>query len=380
MLVYALTARSASPDEYGRLTTILAWVTVASGVAVWGSNLVAARNVATEVFDITQFRDWLRSRMSIFGIGAALLVGPVTALILESPLAGAGLATFFWLINGTGAVGAWFLGHREFRTLFVAGAAARMILVAVTVLLIVDDRLSADVLPVLLGGSLLVEALLLYVKLPRGREGRRFVNPWSGALTVGAATSASGLQQLDTPVVAAVAGDGQAGFYSAVLRWTNPMTLLPTAFAGASLSQVAAARTGRELREVYFAGLRLVPIQLVVGALLWAFADILVNFVLGPAYSESAVVLRILLIGTLPRMLCDPLFVTLQTRGAERWALLSVLLYTCALMIGVGLGGSIDGAAGAAVGWGLAQLVFLISLLVGVFTRMSVKRSGAEDE
>lgn len=369
MLVYALTARSDTPANYGQLTATIAWVTVASGVAVWGSNLVASRNVATGTFSISGFRDWLRSRMLVFSLGS-LVILPAGSVVLHSLVAGVGLAAFFALINGTSAVGSWFLGREDYRTLFAASAFSRVVLLIVTALLVMADRLTATLLPVLLAGVLLLETLWLYANLPKDEGRRRYVNPWRGTLTVGAATSASGLQQLDTPLVAAVAGAGQAGFYSAVLRWTNPMTLVSTAFAGASLSQIAAAKSRRTLLEVYVIGLRLLPVPLIGLVALWVLAGPLVEFILGSAYSESALVLRILLVGTIPRMMYEPLFVTLQTRGDERWALMSVLIYTSTLLLGVGAGAFMAGAVGAAVGWAFGQLVFLVVLSICVFTRM----------
>jgi hypothetical protein len=118
-------------------------------------------------------------------------------------------------------------------------------------------------------------------------------NPWSGARNFGLAGVANSAQTLDLPLLTLVGGPVASGLYGAVSRWTQPMSLLATAFASASAPFAANAGTMRGALASLRRGLWMPVAAIVLALTVFALSPWIVDLLLGQTYEGSAAVLRI---------------------------------------------------------------------------------------
>lgn len=356
LFVLVLAARSSDPAEYGEVMAIMAVVIVVTGTMVWGSNLSRTRLLSAGLCDYPSFLRFVVSRNVVFG-AAGLVCGVVIYLLSGDPLLSASLGLLFLTANAPQSVGCWFMSERNYRWIASAQILSRCALVGLTAVLAAGGRLAPDMVPGLLAGTYVLESLLLVSTLPHRRFTRKWENPWRGARAIGTASAVWGLQQLDAPLVALVAGPAQAGIYTSVLRWTNPLGLLATGFSNAALPHLSGAQRRNDITAVLRISLINVPVVGVGAVLIILVAPTLVPLILGSQYDEAVVVLQVLALGAIPRTMNDPLLMTLQSRAAGRLAVTSTSWSALTVLAGVGICGARFGAVGAAWGWVAAQTI-----------------------
>jgi O-antigen/teichoic acid export membrane protein len=171
-------------------------------------------------------------------------------------------------------------------------------------------------------------------------------------------------QQLDTAIVAAVAGAGQAGVYGAVSRWVAPLMLPSLAVGEVLYPRMAATRGRNDLRSATVGAAPALLLSLIGAIVAAVAARPLTSLLLGPAYSESAVVLTWLALGSIPLMFAAPVFTLLVARGHDSRALASRGIGSGAALVGLPLLSGAWGAPGAAAAIGLGNMLFFVSCTV----------------
>src|SRR5690606_11988229 len=135
---------------------------------------------------------------------------------------------------------------------------------------------------------------------------------WQGSGAYGVTSLAISAQQLDVAILGQVAGAVPAGIYSSVNRWTQPMGLIASSFAGAATPFVAGAESWRAGLRYALSALWLLGLAVLVCAVMAIIAPFVVPWLLGDAYLPATPVLRMLAIACVPMVLSQPLFVVLQ--------------------------------------------------------------------
>lgn len=358
LLVFVLAARASEPAEYGRVMAVMTLVIVLTGTMVWGSNLSRTRLLSAGLSDYACFLRFLASRTGVFGVTGAIC-GLITTVVSGHVLLGLSLGLLFLTANAPQSVACWFMAKSNYRWIASTQIISRVLLLCVTVGLAASGHLTAEAVPAMLAGTYLVESLLLLRALPHAPLSLGWENPWRGAGAIGTASAVWGLQQLDAPLVALVAGPTQAGFYTSVQRWTNPLGLLATGFSNAALPHLASARDRDDVTAVLRVSLLMIPVVGVGALLIVLLAPLLVPLLLGSLYTPAVGVLQILALGAIPRTMNDPLLMTLQGRAAGSLAVASTAFSALAVITAVGVFGAHYGAIGAAWGWVGAQIVTL---------------------
>ncbi|MFN2165671.1 MAG: lipopolysaccharide biosynthesis protein [Anaerolineae bacterium] len=352
------------------MAAALAVVPVVTQALDWGSQATLTRQLSAGVVDGGHYLGWMLRRSAIFAAAASAGVAVVLALGLPV-LVGIGCALYLWALGVVQAARAWPQVAQRFGVIASGKFVGRAIALAVTIvplLLPAATVTAADLLPVGLAVGAAVEAVLLAHTWPRCSathvSARRM---WRGGGRIGLASMLGMAQQLDTAIVAAVAGAGQAGLYGAVSRWVAPL-MLPSLAVGEVLYPRMAATRGRNALRSAAAGAAPALLLSLVGAILATVASRpLTSLLLGPAYSESAVVLTWLALGTIPLMFAAPVFTLLVARGHDRRALASRGIGSGAALVGLPLLSGVWGAPGAAAAIGLGNTLFLIFSTVFAF-------------
>ncbi|WP_165384849.1 oligosaccharide flippase family protein [Cryobacterium sp. SO1] len=163
-------------------------------------------------------------------------------------------------------------------------------------------------------------------------------------------------RNLDATIIGFVAGTAQAGFYAAAARLTSPLRILPTSLASVLLP-ASSTRNSSTMRGL----LKLVAI--VVGGLglfyllLGLAVPYVVPIVLGEAYTGAILALQITAVGLVFAAAASLLGSLLQGVGLKHFVAGTAVLTTLVCLIGVGIGGLMWGAAGAACGLAFSYVV-----------------------
>jgi O-antigen/teichoic acid export membrane protein len=123
----------------------------------------------------------------------------------------------------------------------------------------------------------------------------------------------------DVMVLSKLAGDASVGIYSMAYRGMASLQILPSALMGALLPRLSAAGWNADKHEDCSRSMRflyVVSLTVILGTML--FADTAVEIVLGPAYRQSALALRLLIWALIPMFLNSALNTTLLATGREK--------------------------------------------------------------
>ncbi|WP_211879769.1 glycosyltransferase [Pseudarthrobacter albicanus] len=373
-LLYIWSARSAGPESFGVLVASIGIGTAAVGFLDFGTNSYWSREVAI-------------GRMSLDLLGRRI----ASKIVFAAMLATAWVLICLWFIPGTFL---WIASPIAFSSLLNQSfqvslrGIARGDLVSFSIL---SDRLVALLAfgAMVLGGVSIIDCLWLSLTLgslwaavsgwlltPAGaRPLLRLdltTNPWKSAGHYGLANVAFSAQSLDTPIMTVFGGPTAAGIYAAVARWTQPMGMLANAFSSAAAPHMARATTGVEAWHHVKRSIWL-PAAAILACLCIAVASpILVLLLIGGAYGDSAAVLQILALGTIPAIANQPLFVFLQARGLDKPVSFLAMINVVVQLGLVAILSAYMGAIGAALAAAVSQLV----MLVGLITIVAVNRHG----
>jgi len=377
-VMYVLTARDAGPASYGQLAAAIALGGSAMGFFDFGTSSYWIRERASGRMDVDDFSARVTKKIAI---ASFLFVVALAVCVVWFPSFIPACAIFLAGTAGQAALVPLRAARRgEIVALLSITERASALAVFLLLLLCGVDQLDALWIS-LVAGTLIMGAAAYLSARDAGRASflwRRRSNPWSGAKFYGLSSVASSGQQLDLPVLTAVAGASTAGIYGGVNRWTQPMGVLATAFSSASAPFIAHAQDWKTTRRMVTRASWLLILAVGVCIALALSAPWIVALLLGPEFATSAPVLQWLAVGTIPAILNQPLAAALQAR---RYDHLVAGVYLGSVVVQLGLVawlGLALGALGAALAFFILQILMLVSLSTCV--AVAVRKDAATAE
>lgn len=364
--IFAIAARSTTPAHIGRITAALALGTSLASLLDFGSNAYWVREGAAGRMDASESG----SRAA----GKLLVSGLVVACVSLYTAFGHDLlfGITVWVSAATTAVAQTaYTGLR--RLVLSTHLAVCLVVERVTALpffLVLKAAAGVGVaLPFSLAIGAAAGSACAYLLSPPEKRMIIFKRPtiaraWSGTSHYGFASLSSTVQSLDIQVVSALGGASVTGVYTAVNRWTQPMGMLASAFAAASMPFVARARTWQSVWPAVRRSLWLPACAIVVSLGVAATARWLVPILLGEQYRDSAPVLCILALGTIPGILNQLLSVFLQARNIDQPVARALLAVSVLQLTLVGAGVHLGHAIGASLATAGSQLITTIWLTI----------------
>ena len=364
-VLYLLAARTASPQQLGPAVSAIAIATAGMGFIDFGTNSHWVREISRGSMDRRELGHRIANKtlctvgISLLWAVLTLVVAPTADLWTASPVM-VGL-----MINQTSQVALRAAKRGELVSLTIV-ADKLVAFLAFLVLLVTGSpspwalwvSLTCGSLTASVLGWILIDPSLRPIVRPSFRS-----NPWHGAGYYGVSNLANSAQTLDLPVLSLVAGPAAAGLFAAVNRWTQPMSLLASAFSAASAPFVSRSanvvEAWRHVRQAVW--MPLCAIGLSAGVAL--AAPILVPVLLGDSYLGSVDNLRILALVSIFSIMSQPLTVVLQSLGHDRfvgvWMGVAVIIQLGLVAL---LGASL-GSLGAAYASLLIQVLLFVALI-----------------
>ncbi|MDF2045937.1 oligosaccharide flippase family protein [Microbacterium sp. Kw_RZR3] len=377
-VLYIVTAREAGPEGYGQLVAAIALGGSALGFFDFGTSAFWIRERASGRMDLETFSARVTRKLVI--AVAFFTLAMIFALI--------------WLPQLVPSCAIFLAGTFTQTTMVPLRAARRGEVVAAlsiveraaavpifTIALAVHANPLQSLWVALVVGTLTAGVAACLFSRSVGRANFRWrpgSNPWRGAKFYGLSALATSAQQLDLPVLTAVAGPVASGIYGGVNRWTQPMGVLASAFSSASAPFIAHARDWKATQRLVTRAAWLLVLAVCVCAGLAFAAPILVSTLLGTEFAGSAHILQLLAVGTIPAIINQPLAAALQARRYDH-LVASVYLASVVIQLGLvfSLGGTL-GALGAAIAFCVLQVLMLLSLITCV--TVAVRRDGHREK
>ncbi|WP_322759312.1 lipopolysaccharide biosynthesis protein [Frankia sp. Cr2] len=371
-ILYTFCARNSTPSDYGRAMAVVSVATVAAAAIDFGSNSYMIREIAAGKLDWEDFSTRYLAKCGV--LLAAVLIYTVSTIAINLPS---------YIVGGAFLAGLLAMAQTSLAPLRGLSRASSIAFTNVTekILALVAITASVDVgieayrvlwiaLSIGSSGALLLAVYIWPPELrktlgPKSLPQVFAANPWKGTLHFGLLQIVTSLQFLDLAVVAIFATPEQAGSYAAVNRWTTPMAFLATGYTQSMYAHVTRAPDHRQAWRLLRFGWRLLPIMGVALLGISLTADSIVRIVLGSAYAASGPVLALLALGVIPGIVNQPLAMFLQARGSEVYASATLAIAMPLHLVLVGVLATFHGAAGAACGLLVAQLLQLALLGVG---------------
>ncbi|MBG6237083.1 O-antigen/teichoic acid export membrane protein [Mycetocola sp. CAN_C7] len=362
--LFILAARSADPAVFGQAVAAIALGTSLVGFVDFGTNGLWVRELARGTIDRGDFSSRFASKIVIAAVASGMFTVGAVVLLPEGSYWMAGPVALALLLNQSVQVPLRAMARAELVSFSVL--ADRICAAAVMALLYLFGADPYAVLWLAICAGSVAAAVMGWILTPKEHRPRVLtrlsINPWRGAGYYGLGSVAVGAQTLDLPILAMSGGSVAAGLYGAVNRWTQPMGLLVSAFASASAPFVARAKTWHEAWGLIKRAIWLPLAALLSCVLVAIFAPQIVELLIGSEYEGSAEVLRFLALGTIPAILNQPLAVFLQSMGHDKPVAFVTMTSVALQLAFVVFFGAMFGAAGAAIGFGVVQLLNLVSL------------------
>jgi O-antigen/teichoic acid export membrane protein len=377
-LLYILVARHSSPSAYAAAMGAVGIALVLSCIFDFGTNSLIVRQGASGIMPPTDFARRYVAKSSVLvtlaagcviasrGLGISngqskfTLIGSLSAAVALSQMTVAPLRARSWM----GRVAVVTVADK---------AVASTIALA---LLFFKALQSGHLWLCILSGSTtsLVIALAMWpheyktaLRIALARPRSSLLNPWQHSFHLGLSSVVISLQSLDTALVALSAGPHAAGTFAAVNRWVYPLSLIASGYTQATYPHIARARDHRSAMRILLHGWWLIPIACAGVVFVVVAAPILIKVILGSGYAGSVAVLRILMIGLVPCLLNQPLYTFLAARHRERWSSSAFLTAIPLQLTLLWVGARTWGAAGAALGFAIAQILLLVVLITMVW-------------
>lgn len=376
-VLYIVTARSSAPSEFGLVVAAIALGTTAVGVLDFGTNSYWTRELASGRLSSALLGKRLASKLFYSAVGLSAWSISTFAWLPSTSLWMAGPVAMSVLASQSFQVPLRSLGRGDI--VAVAVLLEKTVAAAVFLLLLAvgTPPISALWLSLSLGG--LSCALLCWRLTPQlSRPAlalRRATNPWKASGHYGIATVALTAQSLDVPALTMFGGASAAGIYAAVSRWTQPMSLLASAFSSASAPHIAKAHSAQEAWQSARKSIWLLWVAIGLCIVTAILAPAIVDTLIGSNYAGAGDVLRILAVSTVFAIANQPLYVFLQARGFDRpIALITLLSVLLQLVLVSVLAGTMH-ELGAAFALLCTQIVLLVAMGVLLATKWDQLRN-----
>jgi O-antigen/teichoic acid export membrane protein len=377
-LVYIFAARDSDPMTLGLAVAAIALGTSAAGFIDFGTNSHWVREIARGSMDAVELGKRLSGKLVAATALGALWAVVTTVLLPTTHLWIAAPVMVALLANQSSQVPLR-ADARGDRVAMVI-VADKIVAAGVFFVLIVVGADPITVLWMAIVAGSLVAAGLGWILAAKDRRPvlavSRRTNPWTDAGYFGLAGLANSAQALDLPLLSVVGGSAAAGLYGAVNRWTQPMSLLASAFASASAPFVARSKNIVAAWHHLRRGLWMPLAAIALSLLVFAGAPWIVPFLLGDAYAGSVDVLRILALVSIPSIIIQPVIVALQALGRDRYVAFAMSGAVIVQLLLVAVLGGMLGAWGAAIASLVTQVLLLVAFATAVWVeyRDAVKR------
>ena len=379
VLTYVLAARALGPSVFGLLSSAIGVAILVAGFGDFGINGWAIRALARNPSSLELFRQTLTAKLTLASLLALAWVAISLTILgrssLELPVALLSGYLLSQVVAGTLTVP--FRAAENMTVVSIVGAVEKAVALGMWLAMQRHGGYPPEMmLPIALlagGGASVVCALVL---IPRhllaiaAPSLRQVLELWRSSYSFGMVGVSAGILRADVAVVSAIAGPYASGVYAAPARLTTFLVVIPASFSAAVFPRIARASADGTSRrpEIISAAAMLALMVLMLGALAIA-APVLVTLALGPAYSSSVLVFRIYLLVVLINAANQPLLALLQAEGYEHYAGRVVVASAVVGLLTIAAGAYIGGAAGAAAGAVLLQL-----LQVLMFVSKAVRR------
>lgn len=372
-LTFLFLARQLEPASFGALAALYGVAMFVSILLEFGATNSSVRELARDATS-KSFRQTYYARVAQTSVLAVILLFASFAFGEARPVF---LVLLLGSVSALARVSMAPLRARQSTRMVGALLVLEKLVVAVLVLIATTAGMMTGNLFVLLSAiSAMLTAMLAHAVWGGFTLSARVVllrNPFGGSSHMGITSVAVGLQTLDAAVLAAAAGPQVAGIFAAVGRWTQPMSLVAQAVTQSALAGMALAKTTSEAlwtlkHNLYIIALTAVPLALVA-----VFAEPLVLALLGPTYSDSVPVLRLLAAAVIFGSLNSPMSAFLQTRQDERF---TTLVLAIGIPCQIALMGSLAAVTGATASAGAVVVTqFIICVIFSLRVRHLLEQS-----
>lgn len=319
-VLYIAAARATAPSEFGLVVTAIAIGTTAVGFLDFGTNSYWIRELAAGRLSAVVHGTRLTSKL-VYSAVALTIWSLVTLLWAEpSSLWMAAPVAMFLLLNQSLQVPLRSIGRGDL--IAIAVLLEKAMAAGIFMALVACGIAPVSALWVSLSAGGLLCALLCWRMTPQSNRPtialHLTTNPWSNSGHYGIANVALTAQSLDIPTLSMFGGATSAGIYAAVSRWTQPMTLLASAFSSASAPHIARAQSSHAAWQAAKKSIWLLWLAIALCLGIAIFSPTIVEILIGPGYAGSGHVLRVLAISTVFALANQPLYVFLQARGFDK--------------------------------------------------------------
>lgn len=360
-LLYIVMARIAGPGSLGEVVAAVAAATFLAGLFHFGTNGLWARDIANSKMQPEIFAQKATSKVILSTAPCILLSILAITLFPDTKYYAVGFLTATILLSQTFQVPLRAIGAS--RRLAVALLLEKTVAAAIFVLLLVLHVDPANALIMSLGLGFTVSALIASALSPASFKIRnskhRLVWPWKGATSFGMGGIVIAAQSLDVNILHAVAGSVSTGIYGAVNRWTQPLSLVASAVAITGLPVVAKTRSLRKSFRTLKNSYLLLGCAAAMSLFVAVFSTSIVRILLGEQYAESAPVLTILALGTIPALINQPLYVFMQALNYQRAVAVILAVVVTIQLIGCAVLGYYYKELGASIAYAVAQTLTL---------------------
>ncbi len=367
-------AQRLSSQVFGAFAALYFSSLMLSALFDFGSSSSFSRAVAKETLALNSFLSWSLRRIMVLIPLSVCFLG--TAISLFGDVLGSGVAAILGIQFITFAV-SWPVFALT-PVVFSAVLQAKSLLIGnLLVLLAVTLSSSANLLlfaALSASSSWLVSAWISVRRWPFTKSlPKKSGNPWSGSLWFATQSISSFASFLLAPIVAWRLTYLESAQLAAVLRWVGPLLLPGQVLATLLFPRLVRVGSMKQglliLRGLWY----VLPLQLGLISCGYFAADFLIVQLLPEDYVASGLILRTLILGTLPLSLLHVGVVFLQAQGLERVA---ALIRAAALVSSIGLGTLLlprIGVAGLVALEGMGSVVACMA--VALVVRMKLQPS-----
>lgn len=350
---YVLAARSGTAKDFGVAVGTVGLCATMANLINFGSNTYLLRELAADRISIGDFQSRLIAKA-----GLAVAVGGCGAC-LASVLGRGGFhsAVILWLVPSM-AVSQMIVVPLMAKTqLALAGSvvlADKLVSFSILILLLNLSPGSGpeSLLIGLCAGPIAATLLALWLgpqqlRLLSKPTCRVWKFPWRGGTSFGVGSLAVSFQPLDVYAVELASSPQASGEYGVVRQWSQPFLMLASSFARARFPFWSGAPDPKLARRDLGTKLVFASSSIPACLALALGANSLVDLLVGPAYSNSAVVFQ-LMCATIPFLVFNQfLHLFVQSQGGARFAAFAIWVSVCIQFLILFAGHELGARAGA---------------------------------
>ena len=368
VLTYLLAARALGPAAFGPLSGAIGVAIVIASFGDFGINGWTIRALAQSPSSTELFRQTLSAKLMLATL-LALAWAAISFITLDSSslrLPVALLAGYLLSLIVAGTLTVPFRASEHMTVVGVVGAVEKAVALGVWLALQPFGGPRPQILAIALVAGGAASVLCAAVFIPRhllliaAPSLRQVLNLWRSSYSFGMVGVSAQIQRADTAIVSGIAGPLAAGVYAAPARLASFLSVIPASFSVAIFPRMArTSRDNTSRRPELLSTVAMVVTMVFLLAVFAVAAPLAVSLALGNAYLASVEVFRIYLLVVLVNAANQPLLAFLQAEGQERYTGRTMVAAAIVGLLAIAAGAYLGGAAGAAVGALVLQLLQL---------------------